>query len=132
MSVYQRGEGGRLRAGINPGYPTSRPLDPNGGGIRVSPHGFITKLSDILKIDARDEIMAVYRTKYKDPNTGEIVDSQVWWYDFFRAEALFQIDGTRPGSLQANTANATLAAAAIASAFGSSSGFRGNPGEVGA
>ena len=43
---------------------------------------------------------------------------------------LFQIDGTRPGSLQANTANATLAAATIASAFGSSLGFRG-PGEVG-
>ena len=26
--------------------------------------------------------MAAYRPKYKDKNTGEMVESQIWWYDF--------------------------------------------------
>ena len=26
--------------------------------------------------------MSVYRPKYRDPNTGELKQSQVWWYDF--------------------------------------------------
>jgi integrase len=29
--------------------------------------------------------MAVYRPKYKDPKTGETVESQVWWYEFIFA-----------------------------------------------
>ena len=26
--------------------------------------------------------MAVYRPKYRDPKTGELVESGVWWYEF--------------------------------------------------
>lgn len=26
--------------------------------------------------------MAVYRHKYKDPKTGEVKQSKIWWYDF--------------------------------------------------
>lgn len=26
--------------------------------------------------------MAVYRPKYKDPKTGELVRSSIWWYEF--------------------------------------------------
>jgi hypothetical protein len=26
--------------------------------------------------------MAVYRPKYRNPKTGELLESQVWWYDF--------------------------------------------------
>jgi integrase len=26
--------------------------------------------------------MAVYKPKYRDPNTGELVESETWWYDF--------------------------------------------------
>ena len=26
--------------------------------------------------------MAVYRPKYRDQKTGELVESEIWWYEF--------------------------------------------------
>jgi len=35
--------------------------------------------------EERRQLMAVYRPKYKDPKTGKLVKSNVWWYEFFFA-----------------------------------------------